>query len=646
MDSGAAEFVSELIADIVEPPPDLKIAEWGNGNIKIIDGPYAGDDFNSDFFPVVNHIFEWMHPDHPANVVTVRKSVQSTLTTVLMVIAGFWIVNTPCNILLVQPTDGDANEFNRGKFQPTIEACDALKKRVSEDNTSGKSTVRTKVYPGGFLFLTGANSPSNLSSKTIKLALCDEVDQWPDDVGGQGDPEELVDGRQTAFVATGDWKKFRIGTPTVKGASRIDRGFHEGTQTYVHIPCPSKGDGCDHDLRMEFNREIFKFNTVEPYQAHFVCPECGTIIEEHYVRRVLREQKYILVSDNPTARNPSIHVDRFISPLVTFDRIVDKFLKAGDDPRKLMTFYNLMLGLPFEVKGSAPPWKEIYARREDYRIGSIPYGGLFLTLAVDVQKDGLFYEVVAWGMGKQNWSIDHGFLEGETADINNKVWKDLDLVYHRKYEDSYGNLWGLDLVGVDSGYNTTTVYKWCNKRPLARAIKGLDGWGRPPYLTPSDVETTYKGKKKKKGAKVWGIGTWGLKAELYAYLELDDPTSPGYCHFSEFHDEAYFKQLTAEFLKEVTRRGKPTREWFTAGRANHYHDCRIYNMALAEMLGITRMNASDWRQLAKKRNQSSEQQTDLFYAAQKLDQTAEETTAIDENIKVGPRRRKVRSRGI
>ena len=60
-----------------------------------------------------------------------------------------------------------------------------------------------------------------------------------------------------------------------------------------------------------------------------------------------------------------------------------------------------------------------------------------------------------------------------------RLWQDLAAVMDRKYPDAYGGEWPVDLYGVDSGYNTNTVYEFCRRQHRARATKGDDGWHRP-----------------------------------------------------------------------------------------------------------------------------------------------------------------------
>jgi hypothetical protein len=77
-------------------------------------------------------------------------------------------------------------------------------------------------------------------------------------------------------------------------------------------------------------------------------------------------------------------------------------------------FVNTVLGLPFE-ETEAPEWQRLYERRERYRMGIVPKTGLFLTAGVDVQKDRIEVEVVAWGRHKESWLVDYQVIEGDTA---------------------------------------------------------------------------------------------------------------------------------------------------------------------------------------------------------------------------------------
>lgn len=95
-----------------------------------------------------------------------------------------------------------------------------------------------------------------IRSSTIKKAFCDEIDEYPDDLDGQGDPIGMIEARQESFLMSGEWFRAYISTPTIKGSSKIDNRFERGDQRYWHMPCP----GCGDKFKFVFDRKFFRFN--------------------------------------------------------------------------------------------------------------------------------------------------------------------------------------------------------------------------------------------------------------------------------------------------------------------------------------------------------------------------------------------------
>src|SRR6185295_17963893 len=113
----------------------------------------------------------------------------------------------------------------------------------------------------------------------------------------------------------------------------------------------------------------------------------------------------------------------------------------------------------------------------------------------------------------------------------------------------------------------------------------------------------------------------------------------GYVHLTEHNDERYCRQLVAETLKEREWRGRIIKEWVAKGD-NHFHDCRIYNMALFDHLGGNRLTDDEWRTLAKQRGVKPEAQKDLFVVA------AEPALGKSTEVVKPPPGRRMRSKGI
>lgn len=617
----ADALVLRAWAEGIRPDPVVASKDWIARNLVVADGPRAGQLFDFSLTPYMPGILDALD-DESVNVVVCRKSAQVAFTTLAIGWVCANIDTAPAVDMLVQPTIASAQDFNRKKLQPVIEASPRLRKKVRRQvsRSSEGSTALVKTYPGGSLTLTGANSAADLRSKSTKRQVRDEVDEYPLDLDGQGDPEEMMDARLISFHATGEWKVLKGSTPTIKGASRIDTAYEASDQRKWHVRCPH----CDTEQVLEFGDKAskfgLKFNTEYPYQAHYICRANGCVIEHHEKAAMVRGGRWVALSPGP-GRVPGFHVDALISLLTTWDAMAEAFLRAKDDPQRLKGFVNLWLGQSWEERGEAPDWEVLMLRREDFAPGSIPPGGLMFTGGADVQMNGIYYEIVAWGADKQSWSIDAGYLVGDTADIRNPVWTKLAQVMDQDYADAYGRRWKADLFGVDSGFNTNVVYEFCSRHPRARATKGVDGWSKPAIATaPSKQQIAVNGKRK--GVMLWPIGTWPLKAELYANLRKEglkdgaEAAPPGYCHFSvQVHHEAYFRQLTAEHLVQEERAGRLLHRWHDGGRPNHWLDCRIIARAMAELLKISTMTAAQWAEVIVARGPIEVAQRDMFTPA-------------------------------
>ena len=138
----------------------------------------------------------------------------------------------------------------------------------------------------------------------------------------------------------------------------------------------------------------------------------------------------------PTApgpgRFPTYHFDEISSPFLTWDQIAAEYVAAGDDPTKLKAFWNLKLGLPYDVTGDAPDDELLMQRREDYDAERIPPGALLVTASADVQMRGIYVEVVAWGRINRAGRSIADYLDGATTDADGGAFAELTKVYQRR----------------------------------------------------------------------------------------------------------------------------------------------------------------------------------------------------------------------
>lgn len=614
----AQTIIARALADLFEPGEDVTPAQWAAKNLVVPDGPRAGELFNIELTPYLVEPLDFFADACPDNKAVVRKSKQTGFTTLAIAACGYTADIEPCDLFLIEPTSENLTDFLGEKLQRAIEGSPTLKRKIqAQTSRSNKgSTTYSKRYAGGSLLMGIATSTADLRGKTRKKVIKDEASEYPDDLGGQGSPHDMISGAYESFLANGDWKELSISTPVVKGACYIDAEFEAGDQRYWHVRCPH----CTEEFYFTPHPDRFCYNKTYPYEAHYITPCCGTIIQSWQRNDLVKEGRWIPTASAP-GKHRSYHFDALSSPFVPWDVIAKRIIDAGEDPSKLKTLNNLTFGLAYDMRGEAPDHEALMGRRVEAKLGHIPAGFLLLTIAADVQKRGIYVEVLAHTPDQQSWPIYIDYLDGPTVDVDDGAFVGLSELWRREWPDAYSNRWRFDEFVIDANYHTDAVYEWTRRHPGTKAIKGADGWRRVPLGVATDQDVDYKGKKVKGGAKLRLVGTWDLKSKFYEYLArqpLIASTSvmypPGFCHFANFLDEGYFRQLTAEYLDDEIHRGRPRKIWKQQGgnAPNHYLDCRVYNMAAADAY-FAAFTADDWAERARERGIPADLRTpDLF----------------------------------
>lgn len=609
---GAARLVAAALADAIRPKPPVRFRDWLPDNIVLVDGPKKGEPWSLDDAPYLAEIADCLSPEHQCNLVTVRKSQQTGVSILALAWSLFIAEVVPDNTIYGLPSIDFLQDMNSQKLQPLLDAWqEKTKKRIifpAVSRSGTGSTIYEKRFAGGTLMLANANVATDLSGKTTRFGVKDEVSKWQTHVNGD-DPETLFFGRFTAFRRSKTYKIFELSTPEIDtgdelgeapGHCRIDRSFRRSDQRFWNIKCVECG--------AEFwqNYQGFQLNRAQPHKSWYACPGCGHEISETERVAAVRLGRYIPTAAGPD-RHPGFHVDAFMSLMMSYEAIAEDIInetKPGGRGDK--GIYNLVLGLPAKEKGNAPDHERLMERREDYEEFVVPAQGLIVVAGADVQHNGIWIVVLAFGEDRQSWVLGVRFLEGATDNPNEGAWAELDEFYGRSLVDAYGNSRRIEALGVDGGDGgrTNQVLEWCRRRPNAFAIKGQGGRGVPAISVPQKKSVTRRGKRKKFGSStLWPVGTWGLKSELFANLHKPglaagmecDPS--GYVHFGKFLPKEYFMQLTAESFVAEMKGKRLKEEWVRLRRDNHCLDAHIYAMAMAERLGLSELNAEGWGRL-------------------------------------------------
>lgn len=564
-----AEAMAQL-ADAMKrltPPPRLSVAEWADKERRLDSQSSAepGRWYTSRAEYQRGIMDACSDPE--VREVVVMCGTQSGKSEAILNTIGYHMHHDPCPILVMQPTVDMAQSFSKDRVTAgLIRPTPSLRGLVNDSRAKdANNTTLHKVFPGGALSLVGANSPSSLASRPIRVVLCDEVDRYPPSAGEEGDPISLAKRRAATF-----WNRkiIQVSTPTNKGASRIEDAYEETDKRKFYVPCPH----CAHEQLLVWSN--VQWQDDNPKTARYHCMECGAAWTESERHAAVARGKWVATA--PFNGVAGFWFNALYSPWVDLVDTVEEFLACRKDPMRLKTFVNTILAETWEDQGDGVDDYAVAKRKEDY--DGIPDDAVLLTAGVDVQDDRLEVEIVGWGAGEESWQIDYQVLYGDPS--SPQLWSRLDEILLATYEHPIGEPMLIRATCVDSGgHHTRAVYNYAKTRAGHRvyAIKGVGGEGKPIVGRPSKNNV---GK-----VPLYAIGVDTAKELHYARLRIDEP-GPGYCHFQAKRDDEYFRQLTAEKQVIKYHKGYPTRTWIKTRTRNEALDVRVYAIAAFHILNV------------------------------------------------------------
>ena len=595
------------------PDPLLSVSEWSDRHRMLSSKASAEPGrWRTSRTPYLKEIMDSLSPTSPVERVVFMKGVQIGATECGCCWIGYVIHHAPGPMMAVWPTVEMAKRNSKQRIDPLIEESAVLQDLIApaRSRDSG-NTILAKEFRGGVLVMTGANSAVGLRSMPVRYLFLDEVDGYPLDVEGEGDAIALAEARTRTFARR---KILIVSTPTIAGASAIEREYEASDQRRYFVPCPH----CGHRQWLRF--EQLRWEKGRPDTAAYVCEDCEVPIAEHHKTAMLEQGEWRALASENGARTAGFHLSSLYSPVgwrswcdiaTAWERAVDK---ESGSAAAIKTFRNTELGETWVEEGEAPDWQRLVERREDYAVGRVPAGGLLLVGAADVQKDRIEVSVWAFGRGKESWLVEHRVLMGRPLEdgARDAVWKRLAEMLTETWTHASGAQMPLARFALDTGFATQEAYAFVRacRDPRVMAVKGVPR-GAALVGTPTAVEVTKAGKKLRRGIKLYTVAVGIAKLEFYNNLRKAPEVSnegrdgettrypAGYVHLPRI-DAEFIQQLCAEQL--VTRRdrnGFPVREWQKMRERNEALDCYVYARAAAADAGLDRFEERHWRELER-----------------------------------------------
>lgn len=589
-------------------PHEMSTPEWAE-TYRVVDRGARKGRWSNETAPFLTEIMA-ASDDPLIRMIVFQKSSQLGGSEVINNIIGKRIHQNPTEIIYCAEKEDKATAWTQESFDSMVRVTPELRRLISRQPE--ENNQKYKAFPGGGLHIVWATSPAELSSRPVQLIFFDEKAAYKPTK--EGDAVKLGEARTKTY--DGEELIVMISTPRRCDCTRqnetcqdISHDYELGDQREYYVPCPH----CSEFQTLKFGgRDTsygLKWDEDSPETPYYLCEHCGAAIEEFDRDEMLAAGRWIASAEfNGVA---SFRINQLYSPFVSWGRMVVDFLEAKTSAAKLEVFTNTVLGETWKPI-EAIDYEDLAWKLEAYRT-AVPEGVLLLTAGVDVQKDRIECEVVGWGKHHESWAIDYrvfygspGVEKGDDEDIDETdddglthVWQELEEFLTSSFIGANGQAFRIQCAAFDSGYLTSTVYKFVHKHRRKRwfAVKGMSDPFKPIYSKP-----TLQGRNPK--VQLFPIGVAAAKDEIFAALKVLQP-GPGYCHFPDkdpYRDDGHMKMLASEKMVTHTRGGRTYRTYEKVGPSvrNEALDIRVYNVAARTILN------PNYDILAKRRLQHTE----------------------------------------
>jgi phage terminase large subunit GpA-like protein len=604
-------LLAEVLRDYFLPPPRQTVTKWAEANrvLSSKDSSEPGQ-YRVSRTPYAQEPQDALSAHSQVREVVLMWGAQTSKSTVGMNWIGSVIDLKPGPTMVVQPTLDMAKRFSGQRLAPMIFESDALRRKVSDNKSRDEQNTKLlKEFAGGFLAIAGANSAAGLRSMPVCNLMLDEVDAYPFDVDGEGDPITLARARQTTFPRA---KTLQTSTPTLADQSRIEAAYLASDQRQYHVPCPHCGErqqlvwGAKTAYGLKWRKD--DSGNPLPKTAHYVCRHCAAEIDEHHKPYMLSNGLWVPQNPSAPAHVRGYHLSSIYSPLgwLSWAALVQEWLAATtaqkiDNLGPLQTFINTRLAETYKPEGRGSDAQLLRARAEPYKVGQAPRGALMLVMGVDTQPDRLEARTWAYGRGQESWLVERHIIYGDPNIAEGEPgspWTRLTEVRRALVPHECGGNMLIEAVGIDTGgHNTQAVYAYARAHHHAGvlALKGASRGKQQVLSKPSAQEVNWRGTKVRSGVQLRLVGTDTVKDLLMGRINIGNAGS-GYVHLpNTYNTSDEYEQMTAERLLPHTINGQRQMRWtLPAGKRNEALDCWVYAYAAAVYLGLNSMGEGSW----------------------------------------------------
>ena len=627
----ARAFISTTIQAFLEPAKRQTIPQWMTENFRFPSDTSEPGLYNPKRAPYQIDVLTAMSPQSPARQINLCFGAQMGKTICECGAMSYYADSYPRAQGFAFSNEGELKSFVKTKFDPIMRANPTIKAKFGQGARSTGDTVSEKLYPGGFLKFLSANTEASMRSYSVAVMTADEIDTYPANVGGNGDPITQLTKRTNTFA---DTRKLIFSSTPANDYSLILRLMDQSTYRKYYIPCPH----CQE--KFTFELEHFNYRTSEGDQevidAWMECPSCGYLIHN-------REKTWMLNPENgaewrPTnpdapADNEGFFLPSFYAPegWLNWIQIAQEWHNAKiqkDEAKRLnllVAFYNTVLCRQYHELMDTPDVQNLMQRGADNlsKRGVAPSWVNVVTTAGDVQADRVEVTVMGWGRRMRHTPIDHYVFQlpqgEEIKDLDGTIWRE----YYNKvicglWEREDGFVLRSVANGLDRSYESRTIDN-VYRRYQAETFFPVRGVSDPKGLTvvPSRKQTRMS--REDTPVVYYDVPVDQIKEVIYRDLTKRD--TDGVYSFVEFPDgysEEFYYQLVSEHRILDPKTNLP--KWEKIRKRNEVLDTFTYNYAMAYISGLDSLLDEDWDSLAIEQAEIARGQENRSYIPQAQEQ--------------------------
>lgn len=552
---------------VLRPRPRLTVSQWAQAKRRVTSGAIPGP-WNNSVTPYLVGIMDAFSRETVEEIVF-AKPTQVGGTAAMENMIGSLVDQDPAPTLVVYPSDDLAEATAETRLIPMFKSHPDMAGKFREH----ESKKLQLSFRDMWLYLTGANSPADLSSKPIKNLFLDEVDKYPGATKKEADPISLAKERTKTFF---NRKIFMASTPTLRTGYIWREKEAAEVEYHYFVPCPH----CGTLIELKFAQLKWpdKEQVPDPAQraerAVYVCQACGSVLTDRDKGPMLQAGRWQPVrGTSKRPRSVAFWLNTLYSPFTPFVEIVREFLRSKDDPDLLHNFVNSWLAEPWEDTKLKTSAELVLERQTGLPEWALPQWTKLVTGGIDVQENCLYWTIRAWGSGMTSQNVAHG-----QALSMAEVERIMNLPLY--LPDGQQRV--VNLALMNSGDQTDQVYEFC----LRNADWALPCKGTAAMLSDYRLSTVNKAGSKAYGMKLVLVDGGKYKDLIAARMRRQNGTGAWMVY--QGCDLEYAQQVTAEH--KITQRtgSREVQRWVlkTSHGDNHYLDCEVYAAAAADVLGV------------------------------------------------------------